>query len=80
MNLKMGIQHEIELQDFWGCDGRASAEQYLKDWYCWVTHSKLEPMVDAAKSIKNHWDGILNYNSLKMTNGLFEWLPLAFRR
>ena len=29
-------------------------------------------MIDAAKSIKKHWKGILNYHRLKVTNGLLE--------
>ena len=76
MNLRTAQAYNIKLgfKDLWGCDSRASAEQYLKEWYYWATHSRLEPMIDAAKSIKKHWDGILNYHSLKMTNGLLEGL------
>ena len=74
MNLKTAQAYHMKLgfKDFWGCDSHESAEQYLNEWYDWATNSKLEPMIDAAKSIKKHWDGILNYHSLNMTNGLLE--------
>lgn len=32
-------------------------EVLLKRWYFWATHSRLEPMKKAAKTIKKHWDG-----------------------
>ena len=31
----------------------------LKKWYFWATHSRLEPIIKAAKTIKNHWAGVL---------------------
>lgn len=48
------------------------AEQYLKKWYFWATHSQLEPMKTAAKTIKNHWDGVLRWFTSSMTNGILE--------
>lgn len=31
----------------------------LKKWYFWATHSRLEPIKEAAQTIKNHWDGVV---------------------
>ena len=31
----------------------------LKKWYYWATHSKLKPIISAAKTIKKHWNGVL---------------------
>jgi transposase len=35
-------------------------EKLLKKWYYWATHSKLGPIIQAAKTIKRHWHGIIN--------------------
>ena len=50
------------------------AEEFLKKWYFWATHSRIQPMIDAAKSIKRHWDGVLRWFESRMTNGLLEGL------
>ena len=67
-------QMKLNLQHFWSIPDRETAEAYLKKWYFWLTHSKLEPMINVAKTIKKHWDGILNYIDFKITNGLMEGL------
>ncbi len=46
----------------------------LKKWYFWATHSRLEPMIKAAKTIKNHWDGVLRWIESKINNGILEGL------
>ncbi len=67
-------QMKLNLQHFWSIPDRETAEVYLKKWYFWLTHSKLEPMINVAKTIKKHWDGIMNYIDFKITNGLMEGL------
>ena len=67
-------QMKLNLQHFWSIPDRETAEAYLKKWYFWLTHSKLEPMIKVAKTIKKHWDGIMNYIDFKITNGLMEGL------
>ena len=49
-------------------------EQFLKKWHFWATHSRIKSMVDAAKTIKRHWDGILRWFESGLTNGLREGL------
>lgn len=49
-------------------------ERLLKQWYFWATHSKLEPIKKAAKSIKNHWQGILRWQESQINNGILEGL------
>lgn len=46
----------------------------LKKWYFWATHSRLEPIIKAAKTIKNHWDGVLGWFKSKINNGILEGL------
>ena len=72
--LKTGRAYRIKLafQDFFKQEDRQHAEIYLKSWYYWATHSRLDPMIAAAKTIKNHWDGVLNWYNSKVSNGILE--------
>ncbi|MCL0050151.1 transposase, partial [Thermodesulfovibrionales bacterium] len=33
----------------------------LKKWYFWATHSRIEPVKEAAYTIKRHRDGVLQW-------------------
>lgn len=44
----------------------------LRKWFFWATHSRLKLIKDAAYFIKKHWDGIIQYISTKITNGVLE--------
>jgi transposase len=46
-------------QDLFACHSVEEAEPLLKHWYYWATHSRLAPVIKAAKTIKAHWDGVL---------------------
>ncbi len=46
----------------------------LNKWYFWATHSRLEPIIKAAKTIKNHWDGVLEWKKSQINNGILEGL------
>ena len=48
------------------------AEAYLKKWYFWATHSRLEPIKQAAYTIKRHWDGVLRWFQSNINNGILE--------
>jgi len=50
------------------------AQSYLKKWYFWATHSRLPSAIDKAKTLKDHWNGILNYINNKIDNGILEGL------
>lgn len=49
-------------------------ERMLKKWYFWATHSRIEPIIEAAKTIKTHWPGILRWHASKIDNGILEGL------
>jgi transposase len=53
---------------------KEAAEKFLKKWYFWAIHSRIEPMLKAAKTIKRHWDGVLRWFESRLTNGLLEGL------
>jgi|GEM_PF-6444412 len=48
---------------------KADTEEYfetlLKKWYFWATHSQLVPVIKAAKTIKAHWEGVLEWKRTK---------------
>lgn len=46
----------------------------LKKWYFWATHSKLPPIIEVAKTIKRHWDGVVAWASSRINNGILEGL------
>jgi transposase len=72
-HLKTARAYQIRLafQDFYD-QPPAEATSYLKKWYFWATHSRLEPIIDAAHTVKRHWDGILRWFDSKIANGLIE--------
>jgi transposase len=47
---------------------------YLNKWYFWATHSRLKPIIKAAKTIKRHWDGVIHWYKSKINNGILEGL------
>ncbi|MDO9535314.1 MAG: transposase [Bacillota bacterium] len=49
-----------------------TAVSYLKRWYFWATHSRLEPIKEATYVIKRHWDGIIQYITSRINNGILE--------
>ena len=53
---------------------KEAAEEFLKIGSFWATHSRIKPMVDKAKTVKRHYDGILRWFESKLTNGLLEGL------
>jgi transposase len=59
-------------QDLFVCDSVEEAQPLLKQWYFWATHSRIPQMIDAAKTIKKHWDGVLRWFTSRINNGLLE--------
>ena len=49
-------------------------KKLLQQWYFWASHSRLKSIIKAAKTIKNHWDGILNWKKSQINNGILEGL------
>jgi len=73
LNLKtMRAYHiRLNLQEFWK-QPAAKAHEFLDRWYFWATHSRLEPIIKAAKTIRKHQDGILNWFQSRINNGILE--------
>ena len=73
LNLKTARAYRMRLafQDFFSQPAEA-AELLLKKWYYWATHSRLQPMKEAAYTIKRHWSGILRWFTSRINNGILE--------
>ena len=50
------------------------AEVYLKKWCSWAIRSRVPAMVQAARTIKLHWAGVLRWFRSRISNGLLEGL------
>jgi transposase len=48
------------------------ARKHFDNWYFWATHSRLDPIIKAAKMMKRHLKGILNYIQSGATNATAE--------
>jgi len=73
MNLKTVRAYHIRMnfQELWQQSPHTS-EAFLKRWYFWATHSHLEPIKEAAYTVKRHWDGILRWFTSKINNEILE--------
>jgi transposase len=73
LNLKTARAYHIRLnfQEFWN-QPPERAEAFLKRWYFWATHSRLEPIKQAAYTIKRHWAGVLRWATSRINNGILE--------
>lgn len=62
----------LSLQEFYQQPAREGGAAYLKRWYFWATHARLEPVRKVAGTIKAHWEGILNWFESQATTSLLE--------
>ncbi len=59
------LWHDVAPASGWTCWTR---------WYCWATHSRLEPIRKAAETVRRHIDTILTYDQHPVTNAMSEGL------
>lgn len=64
--LKLGLQFVYCAQN------RHEAEELLKRWHRRAVRSKVERIVKLARTVKEHWQGILSYFDSRLTNGYLE--------
>jgi transposase len=72
--LKTGKAYLIKLalQDVYFAPTRESAETQLKIWYNWAIRSQIEQVKKVARTVKDHWNGILAWFDSKLSNGFLE--------
>lgn len=59
-------------QDIFAAASEAEAEWLLKRWYFWATHSRIPAIIKAAKTIREHWAGVLRWFVSRVSNGVVE--------
>jgi transposase len=76
LNLKTirALHIRENFQEIYKANDEAEFERLLKKWYFWATHSRIEPIKQAAYTIKRHWYGVLNWRLSKISNGILEGL------
>ena len=62
------------LRELWNYSREGWAKRFWQRWYFWATHSRLAPMIDAAKMIARHLPNILTYFSHRISNAVAEGL------
>jgi len=72
LNTGRAYRIKLSLQEFFHQPNRQAGEEFLKRWYFWATHSRLQPVIEAARAIKRHWDGILNWFDSHLSTGFLE--------
>lgn len=76
LNLKSirALHIRENFQEIYKAKTQADFETLLKSWYFWATHSRLAPIISAAHTIKEHWEGVLQWRKTHIDNGLLEGL------
>ena len=59
---------------FWQYRRESIARSYFKSWYNWAVHSRIPAIADAARTFKRHFENIITYLSLRITNASAESL------
>ncbi|MFZ5506821.1 MAG: ISL3 family transposase [Pseudomonadota bacterium] len=62
------------LRELWDHRRAADAKRFWQRWYFWATHSRLKPMIDAAKMIARHLPNVLTYFTHRISNAMAEGL------
>lgn len=62
------------LRFFWDYRRRGWAEKHWTSWYFWATHSRLDPIVKIARTLKRHLPGLLAFFEHRITSAGAEGL------
>ena len=59
---------------FWGYQREAVARRFFGGWYGWATHSRIPAIIEVARMLKRHFENIITYLKLRITNAAAEGL------
>lgn len=59
---------------FWEYQTEGWARRFFKDWFGWVSRSRLKPVVEVAQMLKRHLNNLLTYLKHHITNAVTEGL------
>jgi transposase len=63
---------KLALQDVYFAPAREDAVALLKSWYNWAIRCQIEQVKKVARTVKDHWNGILAWFDSKLSNGFLE--------
>ena len=64
--------HKLNLQNVYFAESRQEAEALLKQWHKKTSKSSIGLIQKMAKTVQDHWDGILSYFDSVLTTGFLE--------
>jgi len=77
-NLELKVSKAWNLKElfkhFWDYKCETSARKFFKKWYFKATHSRLKPIIQVAKMLKRHFNGLIAYLKHHITNAVSEGL------
>jgi len=59
---------------FWEYQEEGWARRFFKDWFGWVSRSRLKPLIEVGQMLKRHLDHLLTYLKHHITNAVTEGL------
>lgn len=59
---------------FWEYQQEGWARRFFKDWFGWVSRSRLKPVIEVARMLKRHLENLLTYLEHRITNAVTEGL------
>jgi transposase len=59
---------------FWQYQEAGWARRFFKDWFGWISRSRLKPMIAVARMLKRHLGNLLTYLKHHITNAVTEGL------
>ena len=76
LNLKSvrALHIRENFQELYKAESYEQFKALLKKWYFWATHSRIEQIKQAAYTIRNHWQGVVQWKKSHIDNGLLEGL------
>lgn len=68
-----------EFESFWNFKYAGAAENFLKGWVTAARKSRLKPLKEFAETLARHWDNIISYVKVKVTNSVAEGMNRVIR-
>jgi len=62
------------LRQLWNYQTLGWAKRFWQRWYFWATHSRIAPMIEAAKLVARHLPNVMTYFNHRITNAVAEGL------
>ena len=59
---------------FWEYQEEGWARRFFKNWFGWISRSRLKPVIEVAQMLKRHLDNLLTYLKHHITNAVTEGL------